>query len=312
MLAVSALSYLLSPDQDFAQNEALLDALNIDRSSYDRSSPDAYMVSMLTDSNLVARDVALRSLYREDIPGWYSDRVVKVATISEPIKNILLEIAANDDYFALYRRPRPRTDGLLAPPNFGDEVDYFAAPFRNLAIKALNANGIAVKLDENQLIYEGLAWLGRLYVECETDADRNTIFFYLRALDPTHPAIIYAQQKAQEAAGSDNPRRVVKSNSQELLEVFKFLVEATPEMWKEALEGMSVEAVVETPTETAEPSIAEVAPQPEPTPQPTASPDETVKSPSFPFSIWLVPLAVALLAGIGYVFYRRKRGATTF
>jgi len=327
MLAVRALSHLLSPDQPFAQNEALLDALNIDRSNYDRSSPDAYMISMLTDKNLIARDVALQSLYRMDFPPMpkngmivarpYKDAVITIATLSEPVKNALLKIAAEDDYFIFGLRPNPD------PNIFGAESYYFSAPFRDQAIKILNANGVDIRLDENKLIYDGLAWRGEVYLANKTYDERRSAILNLRRLDPTHPAIVYAQQQLEKIAGgealkksafsrSTNPYWAAWNDIPELRDFFKFLAEATPEMWKKALAENSQETLATTAAETPESSTEQTTPPPTASPEPqepesAATATEPAEIPSsFPLPAWLVSLAIVFLAGIGYIVYRRK------
>jgi len=312
MLAVRALSYLLSPDQDFAQNEALLDALKIDRSGYDTSSPDAYMVSMLSDKNLVARDIALRSLYREDIPGAYDDRKITIATISEPVKNALLDIAANDDYFDIGNRPNPD------PMTTGRGLPYFIAPFRNQAIQILNANGIDIKLDEDKLIYDALAWIGRLYIERKRDEDRDAIFRRLIGLEAIHPAMMYARQRAKavfEEAKKGNIGGYHRHwQSEIMLDFFKFLAEATPEMWKKALEEFALETAAQKAAETPEPSTtAQTTPEMATPPQPAATPSETPDAKAMKTSdwVWLMGLAVVLLAGFGYFLYREWKWGTS-
>jgi len=280
------LTPLLSPNQDIAHNEALLDAFNIDRSNYNRSSPDTYIISMLTDKNLIAREIALMSLAKQQI--------------SEPIKNTLLEKAAEDDWLDIAYIPNPA-------PITGDGAAYFIAPFRDQSIRVLNINGIDIRLNRDKLTYDGLAWLGETYLAAKSNDWRSSKWSTLMRLNPTHPAIIYAKQQVEKVTGANARTGAIDFNSPELREVFKFLAEATPEMWKEVLEEMSLEAVATLPAETAEPSIVQMTPEAEPTLQPTASPSETVESPSLPLAIPIVAIFIIVSCAGGYWLLRKRR-----
>jgi len=270
MRVINSLAPLFSSDQDLLRNEALLDALNINRSNYDRSSPETYMVSMLFDENLIARSIALRSLYKSDLSGLIANSMLDVATVSEPVKNALLKMAAEDDWLTTTLKPsRQRSEDMMKTfrklaekdeesaikleialsqnPNHQPyaKAEYIVAPFREKAIKILNANGVDICLDENKLAYDSLVWLGKRYLESKTDEKRKSVFNLLTGygMDSTHPEVAYAQRSAKEAAGVDSVYGKISFDSQELQNLFKFLAEATPEMWKKKLEGTLKTAV---------------------------------------------------------------------
>ena len=164
-------------------------------------------------------------------------------------------------------------------------------------------------------------------MECKSDKiyaldeDRNMLFRRLIGLEATHPAIIYAQkwakeviEKAKEAALKDKETLTGtarafwtpgKFQTKMLLEVFKFLAEATPEMWEKALAEQPQETVAESPVQVPEALTPQVTPEENTPPQKSEFPvSEKTTSPSH--LPWFISLAVVFLAGLGYIFHRRK------
>ena len=137
------------------------------------------MLELLASESPVARRIALEKLKNG-------------GGVSPEILSKLRNIALNDDYLVIDRRPLASGGGI-------DQNEHvFSAPLSIDAGALLGAIGSGiVKRDEESLAVDGLAWLGREFID-RVD-DRRWIMEALNRLSPTTPAIIDAQRKAKAA-----------------------------------------------------------------------------------------------------------------